>query len=290
MTKLSPLLEELLEKRPLTAMKVLTGMKPSDAASFFAVLPTDRAVSLMSQISAWSASSIIIEMDSVTSAAVLKEMDYQIAAAIVRILPEPHQSNVLDELPRKLRSDISATLTYPVNTVGAQMSLNIIVVSNNDTVGDAMLQLRQIKRSRTGVAFVVNTARRFVGVIGADQLIQSPSDLPLSEIVDPTIKPLSARATLSTIKSLPAWDDYAYLPVVDRERVLIGALARRVFTKATIDLGVGEEATQHSLLGSIADAFFGGSADLARVLSDLDIPNQPAVSKVSRATKEERSL
>lgn len=287
MSKLSPLMIELIEKRPVTAVKALSEMNSSDVAVFFEGLQTHHAALLMSRISAWSASSLVVEMSLDSSAAILSELDYQTTASIMRVLPDANKSQLLAAFPRTLRRNLTATLTYPTNSVGAKMSINIVVMAGDQTVGDAFSQLRQIKSTRTGVAFVVDASRRLLGVVNADELLQRPNESMLSDVMDQSVKPLSARASLSTVKSLPAWDDYPHLPVVDRQKVLIGALARRAFRQVTVD--ASPKPTQApSLLASVTSAFFNSSVGLARVLIDLERPADSTLNKPSRSAGGER--
>lgn len=290
MSKVSPLTIELVEKFPQTAVKVLAALNTSDAAAFFETLPISSALSLMSKISAWSASKLISEMTPVSGAAILAELDYQTAASIMRVIPAEDRKHLLSALPKKLSSDLTSTLTYPADTVGAKMSTNIVVMAADQVVGDAFAELRQIKRTKTGVVFVVEESRKLLGIVNADELLQRSNESPLGEVIDLSVAPVSARARLSTVNSLPAWDDYAHLPVVNRQKILIGALARRTFRQEIIDTPQEQIYTQTpTILMSMASAFFNSSIVLAQVLIDLDVTSKSSVNQPSPSTTGDNS-
>lgn len=290
MSKVSPLTIELIEKHPNTALKVLAALNPSDAAAFLETLPTRHAMSLMSNISAWSASTLISEMTPVSGAAILSELDYQTTASIMRVMQVADRGPFLSALPNKLNRDLVSTLTYPEDSVGANMSTNIVVMAADQTVADAFAELRQIKRTKTGVVFVVDDSRIILGIANADELLRRPNESRLSEVIDTSVVPISARARLSTVKSLPAWDDYAHLPVVNRQKILIGALARRTFRQPIVQTSPDPTETQApTILTSVASAFFNSSVGLAQVLIDFEVKSEAAIDKPSPSAAGEQS-
>ena len=271
MSEISPLTIELIERRPLTAVKVLAAMDAGDLADFFEALPTRYAVALISRISAWSAAAFICEMTPVSGAAVLSELDYQATASIMRVVPEEKQKELLSALPKKLSSDLKSTLTYPADTVGANMSTSVVIMTIDKTVGEAFADLRQIKRTKTGVAYVVDESRKLLGIVTADELLRLSNESRLGDIMEKSVAPISARARLSNIVSLPAWDDYAHLPVVNRQKVLIGALARSTIRQQILEKPIDATNTPTpSILSSAAGAFFGCTVALTRVLIDVE--------------------
>lgn len=292
MSKVSPLTIELIEKRPMTAVKALATMNTSDAAAFFEGLPTRNAISLMSNISAWSASTLISEMTPMSGAAIISELDYQTTASIMRVMQVAEREQILSALPKKLSSDLVSTLTYPADTVGAKMSTNIVVMAADQTVADAFAELRQIERTKTGVVFIVDESRKMLGIANADELLRRSNESRLSEVIDTSVAPISARARLSTVKSLPAWDDYAHLPVVNRQRILIGALARRTFRQPTVETPPNPPQTQAqspTILTSVASAFFNSSVGLAQILIDFEVRSEASTDEPLRSATGDKS-
>lgn len=282
MNTISPLTIELIEKQPLTALKVLAEMNASDAVDFFEVLPTRLTVSLMSKISAWSASMLLSDMAPVNAAVVLSEMDYQMTASILRVMPDANRKKLLSVLPKKLSGNLASTLTFPADTVGAKMSTSIIVMAVDQTVGEAFAELRQIKRTKTGVVYVVDGSQKLLGVVNADELLRLSNETRLGEVIDRSVAPVSARARLSSVKNLAAWDDYAHIPVVDRKLILIGALARSTFRQLIAEKPIDPAQTHsRSLLASLTSAFLNSSVGLAQVLIAFEVKSNTSIKKPS---------
>lgn len=282
MSEVSPLTIELIERRPLTAVKVLAEMNASDAASFFEALPTRYAVSLVSKVSAWSASTLISEMTRVSGAAVLSELDYQTTASIMRVMAAADREEMLSALPKQLSRDLASTLTYPTDTVGAKMSTSIVVMTMDQSVGEAFSELRLIKRTKTGVAYIVDESRRLLGIVTADELLSLSNETRLGTVMEKSVAPISARARLSTVRSLPVWDDYAHVPVVNRQSILIGALARRSLRQLIVDRPASPTQPQPpTIIASVASAFFNSSVGLAQVLIDVEVTSKNSINELS---------
>lgn len=282
MSKVSPLTIELIEKRPLTAVKALAEMSVNDSADFFEALPTRYAVSLMSKISAWSAAGLIAEMTPISGSAVLSGMDYQTSASILRVVPDANRKQLLAALPKKLSSDLASTLTYPADTVGANMSTRIIVMTADQTVRETVSEFRQFKRTKTGVAYVVDGSRKLLGSVNADELLRLAKDTKLGEVIDGSVSSISARARLSAVKSMPAWDDHPFLPVVNRQKMLIGALSRSIFRQSVTEKSIDKLQTSSPIiLSSVASAFFTSSVQLAQILIDIEAKPEASINHSS---------
>lgn len=288
MNKASAFTLALIEKRPLTAAKSLESMTPNDAAAFVKVLPVAQAVAVISSMSAWRASTVLSALNPAKSAPILGQMEYQSAASVLRLVPENERRLQLDALPKKLRRSLQSTLAYASDTVGANMSVMIVSIDANQTVKDALTELRVLQRARTGVAFVVDDAKHLRGVVNASELLQLPGEARLREVMDRSVPSLSARARLASVTGLPAWDDYGQLPVLNRQKQVIGALSRKIALRKSAAAAPQATTTDRgSILGSIAYAFASSVLGLGELLADADdAPPRPetgAPSPQSRA-------
>lgn len=268
MSQLSPLTTELVEKQPRTAARVLAGMQPEDTAAFLEILPARQAATLFAAISAWTASRFLQLMPAVSGAAILNQIDFQISASVMRVMDVEHREPLLDALPNGLARDLKIALAYPNDTVGAHMISRILMLSASASVADACGELRQLKARSIGRVFVINAKREFLGVVDADTLLRHDLTTPLSDLLSDDLPVLSARARIESVQDVGAWEVHAHLPVVNRQKLLIGALSRstlRDLAGVPIDqVGAREES---SLAGDMIGAFVAGSAGLLQLLA-----------------------
>jgi Mg/Co/Ni transporter MgtE len=274
-----PVTIEFLKAHPRSAARALAPMDPADVAAFMASVPTKNAARVLSQMNAWPASIVLSKMPPATGAQVLPEMPYQDAVSLARFISDADWPALADQLPQKLRRDLRVTLAFPTDTVGANMTTTIVTMAADQTVGEARDELRRLRHAKSGMVFVIDASRALCGAITAADLLQGARTSPLSEVMDTKVAPLSARARLSTVTALAAWDDYTQLPVLSRGKKLIGALPRKTAQKAgKLRSSVTAGAASEPIAVSIANAFLMSFLGLVKLLADIDQP-QPAMEK-----------
>jgi magnesium transporter len=269
-----------IDKHPISAARALSAMDPEDAAAFLESIPTRFAARVMARAGAWPCASIIARMEPSDAAAALRELSYQDAAAILRLVPADRRAPVLEEAPVKLRRDLELSLSFPEDTVGAHMTTEIAAMERGNTIADMRAQLRRAPEAEADMVYVVNSERRLLGAISAAELLRRAPEAALGEIMDGDIEPISARARLSSVVDLEAWNHYSALPVVSLQKHLIGALSR----KAAISMGAQRHAAADSLGPSIAAAM--AEAFVVSVIGLAQLTTQGAPSTAREPDRE----
>jgi magnesium transporter len=270
MASSTPLTIAYIEKRPLSAARALDTMDPGDAAAFLETIPTRFAARALSRMGTSPASSLLIRMNATGAAAALKELGYQDAAAILRLTPAEARPALLDELPEKLRRDFEASLSFPEDTVGANMTTAIMTLSSNHTIADALAQIRRSPRMDADTVFVIDDSRMLAGAVTAAQLLRYPENSALGGLMDTNAVSLSARARLSSVTDLEAWDECSFLPVISRQKQVIGALSRRTMRQAAEYRPPRDGVERTSIVVSLAEAYFASAVALSQLLAGVD--------------------
>lgn len=266
-----------IDKHPRSAARALASLDPTDVAAFLDKIPENAAAMVLSQMNAGPAAMVIKRMDG--SAGVLAEMNYQDAVSVVRSLEGKSLRAISDKLAPKLRRDLKTTLSFPPDTVGAQMTTTIVTMTGDQTAAEALVELRRMRRTKAPMVFIIDASKRLLGAVATADLLHSPDARPLAQLMDTGIVPLSARARLDTVTSFSAWTDYSQLPVLDGQKRLIGSLSKKIAWQtslrapATID-GIASP----SIAASMANAFFTSFAGLMQLLADVDQPPAKATS------------
>ncbi len=266
----APLTIAFIEKRPLSAARTLAAMEPDDAAAFLETIPARFAANAFSHMGAWPASALLAKMGAASGGAALRELDYPNATAILRLMSEDRRAQLLTELPEKLQRDFETSLSFPEDTVGAQMTTAIVAMARDHTIADAITQIRQSRKPKTDVVFVIDKARKLAGAASPAALLCYPSKTKLGDIMDANVVSLSARARLSAVSALEAWDDYTQLAVVSRQKQVIGALSRKTAQRGADHYALTDAENPTSIAASIASAFFMSGIGLAQLLGDVD--------------------
>lgn len=275
MVKHSPLTLEFLEQKPLPAGREFAAMKAADAAAFLQTVPTRIAAPVLSAMGAWSAAEVIAKMEATSAAASLQAMNYSDALSILRNISTKNRGGVFDELPEKVRRDFETSLTFPDDTVGAHMVTAVLTLTEAHTVGDAIDLLRRPKKAKLDIIAIVDPARKFVGALTASKLLQYTRDVQLGSIMDQGIAPVSARSAIASLEEISAWQDYSALPVVSRQKLVIGAISRTAVSK----LGMLQRRTRvvasNSFSVAMLDTFMASMLGLIRLVADLEASPKP---------------
>ena len=263
-----------IDKRPAAAARVLTSIDADDAAALLGSIPTRYATTALAHMSAWAASCVVSRMNVDKVAATLKGLHYQNAAAILRLLDHEVLAQILDAMPTAIQRDFRRTLAFPADTVGAHMTTSILALREDHNVADARDQIRRAKAADANCVIVVDEAHRLLGLTDPVALLRSPGNTQLTRIIDTDTGPLSARARLAAVADLEAWDRYSSLPVISRQKVVIGVLNRAALRSLLQADEQSDSGTERGLGSSLAEALAACIGGLARLLNPDDVQQQ----------------
>ncbi len=272
-----------IKTHPRSAARVLASMDPTDTAAFLQTVPAKDASAVLSQMNVRPASIILKHMDTIAGVQVLSDMSFQDVVSVARLLDIGNRKVLMDQMPRKLSRDVETSLSFPSDTVGANMETTITTMRGDQTAADALAELRQLRRTKSGMVFVIGASKTLRGAVGVADLLQSPAEVPLQDLMNRTVPPLSARARLDAVASLDAWEDYGQLPVLDGQKKLIGALTRKIARQARDrETAILFDGVSLSFAASIANAFLTSFVGLWQLLADVEQPPSNSEQKPLR--------
>lgn len=258
-----------IERRPLAAARVLAAIDPGDAAALVESIPSRVSIRAFHHIDAWAAAAVVERMSAASAAGLLRALDLPAAMAILRLLASDVRAQILGALSQKLRRDFEISLSYPADAVGAHMSTAVMTMSRAATVQDALEVMKRSPAAAGDVVFVVDGSKKLLGTVTAAALLRLPEPSALGDIMDDPPAAVSARARLTAVAGLEAWDLSAYLPVTNRQKQIIGVLLRRAMRQALIPGRAEGPAQQATIAASMAEAFLVGTYGLAQLLADV---------------------
>ncbi len=271
MAEISALSLSFIERQPAAAAAAVSELDPSDAAAFLNAVPARYGGAIIARTASWSASLIIAEMQRSAASALLQQIFFQDAAAIFRLLPEDKRDVLLDAIPKGLREDLETSLSFPTETVGANMTPNVVALRATNTVEDALDEIRRTSQDSPQSVYIVTKDRKLIGAIEVTDLLRHSPSATLGEIASNAPEALSARASLRSAVAHVGWLDHLFLPVISRRKYLIGAISRKAMTTETRK--VSADRHQSTVIGATVEAYFDAAAGLARLLAD--VPSAP---------------
>jgi len=230
-------LRAVLEQNDLNhAVRLIEALRAPDQAEVFEALPETDRVALLPQ------------MNPEHSADLLEELEDQEAAGLVRALPEATAVRIIEEMepdeiadllgvvePRYAQDlltrledpeEIHPLLLHPQDTAGGLMTSQFLALRRRMTAAEALQAVHAWKPEDDTLTylFVVDMHGHLVGEVSLRQLIVAEPGTQLSELMDPDVISVAAGADQEEVARLMTRYDLLYLPVVDRQQVLLGVI------------------------------------------------------------------
>jgi predicted transcriptional regulator len=132
--------------------------------------------------------------------------------------------------------------------------------------GEALAELKEQGADLRYYVHVVDDDLVLSGVLSVRELVASPMNASLAEVMRRPVETLSAWAGRNAILRHPGWSRYPSLPVVDEMGRLVGVFPYRTFRQLQ---GAFEEERDPSALGlalALGELFWWGAVNLFRGL------------------------
>ncbi len=243
----------LREGKPTEAVEVLARLHPADRAEVFChldradqnrlltLLTPEEIGEILEYMTEDERHEVATRMELGTLSRVLDEVDSDVAADVLHELPRGEVEQVLSQMKAKERAEVERLLPYADASAGGLMLPVPVVLRPWMTAEDAINLLRREKPDTDIVyyLFVVDENDRLVGVVSLRQLVIADPDTPIGQIMDPQVIYVGPDTDQEEVARLMEHYDLLALPVVDRDRRLLGM----VLIEDVVDV-IEEEATE----------------------------------------------
>ncbi len=211
-------------------------------------IPPADGANVMEHLSVGKAAEVAEYLDPVTAGNILAEMEPQDAARVIEDMPPPEASMVLaampaddrvdvmehvgrelheellTELPPATASEVRALEKFAPDTAGGIMNTQFTALPEQWSVEEAIAELRRLgsRQQPMFYTYVVDQRGVLRGVISMRDLILSPLDLRLHQIMHREVKAIAATMDQEKVADQFRKYNYLALPVVDAHNVLLG--------------------------------------------------------------------
>jgi len=247
------ILELITERKYSKLRELLSELNPADIALLFEEVPQREIPFLFRILPKEPAAEVFVEMDSDTQQflieafsdaelrEILDELFMDDTVDIIDEMPATVARRILKQTDAATRRMINKLLAYPDDSAGSIMTTEYISLKGEMTVDEAFDRIRAIGFDTEMIyaCYVTDRSRRLQGYVTVKDLLLSPKDKKVKEIMDENV----IFATTLEDKELVAGQfekyDLVALPVVDTENRLVGI----VTVDDAIDV-MQEEATE----------------------------------------------
>ena len=206
------------------AAEVVSRCDKHTAAAIFNFLPDSAKPDIASYLEPEAAADIMRDMPSDEAADILEEMDPDDSADVLAEFDKSRSSQVIEQMDDDEAEDVRRLMTYPDDTAGGIMTTDLVALSQDATVLDALdaiasedpdAQLHQV--------YVTDADKRLVGIVTIVTLIhQKKRDIRLRDIMEQDFVFVPSNMDQEEVARTLSKYSLSVLPVVDADGVLLG--------------------------------------------------------------------
>lgn len=227
--------------------RLLEAIPPKDRVQLWANIDTSTQGDILKNLSKEIRTQLLSEMqvDAIVEAA--KSLDMDDLADIVPDLPKSALHNLLLTLDHKHRDHLKRVLSYPEDSAGGLMNIDIITVRDDVNVRTVIRYLRLLKEMPidTDQIFVVDRTYKYLGSIHISTLLTNEAEQSIAPLINKELQPISAELPEREVAHLFEQRNLISTPVVDKNNELIG----RITIDDVVDV-IRDEA-EHSVLSMV---------------------------------------
>lgn len=236
--------EILSDVHPSEIATLLQNVDPDHYPVILEALDTETASEVILELDPEHREDILEEFDADRIADIADEMDSDDAADLIGELPAQTAQSVLEKMDPEEAKDVKPLLKYPEDTAGGIMQTELVKVSQNSTVRDAINWIRLIADEVEDfqLVFVTDTNDKLLGQIPLSRLVLATPATNVSSIMEPVEITTTPYVDQEEVAKLFQKYDILSLPVVDSHGVLQG----RITADDVLDV-ITEEASEDML-------------------------------------------
>ncbi|HRP08350.1 MAG TPA: magnesium transporter [Gemmatimonadales bacterium] len=207
-------------------------LEPADLADVLAALDENERIELVRALPPELSSQALVEMpEDAHAEETLAALDPEQAAEIVEELEVDDAADILGELEQERilagvedRSDVDRLLGYDEESAGGLMTTSLVTVTDIDTVGFALEAIRRQAEDVDDVfeIFVVDGARRLVGSLPFRELVLSPPERLVRDVMETADVRVAPEDDQEHVARQMARYNIPSVPVVDSAGRLLG--------------------------------------------------------------------
>ncbi len=205
---LAEILEEFEQKQLVMVFRLLV---KEEAAETFAYMNSDMREVLINALTDSELEEVMEEMYLDDTVDVLEEMPANVVDRLLLVTDE------------EKRAQINQLLQYPEDSAGSVMNVDYIALSQEMTVEEAILKIRQVGLNRETIyTCYVTEKRHLIGVVDIKDLLTTGESRSIEEIMDTNMLYAQTTDDQEEVARMIMKYGLIALPIVDHEHCMVG--------------------------------------------------------------------
>jgi magnesium transporter len=214
----------------------LSDLRPADIADILEQLDVEDAGAVLDRLDTETAADTLNEVQYSFQSELLGELDPERASDLLEMLPPDDAADILSEMlpadaerllnlmPADESQPIRDLLRYAGETAGGIMTNEVLALTLNATVEDALTYLRQHSEHLEMVyyLYIVDEDHHLVGVVSLRQLVIAEPTTHMQDLIDHDVIKVQFDTDQEEVARIISKYDLLGVPVVDADNHLIG--------------------------------------------------------------------
>ncbi len=227
---------------PKEAVATVRALPSRDAAIAFRLLGKDESVTVFDWLGPAAQAELVARLGHTEIADVFAALDPEEQAWLLDEVPAKVAKRLLSSLPAEELDAAMVLLGYPHGSIGRRMAPQVLRTTSAETVAELLARVRASSGDTATLTHlpVLAADRTLVGMVDTLALLRHAPDTPVGAVMDPKPVFVHTEDDAEQVARHVLDDGELLLPVVDRERRLVGVLP--IADAARIDrLAVAED-------------------------------------------------
>ena len=230
---------ELIENKRFVQLKeILSEMQPADIAEIFEeakdkeipvlfrILPKELAAEVFVEFDSDKQKLLVNAFSDNELREVLDELFMDDTVDLIEEMPATVAKRILKHTDANTRRMINQLLAYPDDSAGSIMTTEYIDLKKNMTVDEAFDRIRNkgIDTETIYTCYVIDSRRNLLGTVSLRDLLLNKKDCIIKDLMDENVIFANTLDDKEEVAGLFDRYDMLALPVVDKERRLVGII------------------------------------------------------------------
>jgi len=244
-------------------LNILVGNHPADIAKVIQGLSEENQIYVFGLLDAETAADVLMELDEVTREHLISDIDDDRLTALVDEMASDDATDLVAELPQEiadkvLRSidkvgsaEVKALLRHEEDTAGGIMAMEFVSVYEDETVEEAIRQIRTKAEEVNQVynVYVVDAVGKLVGVLPLKKLLLAKGSQKVKDLMNIDVISVPTDMDQEEVANFFRRYDLVSMPVVNK----VGKLVGRITVDDVVDVLKEEASEDMQRMAGIAD-------------------------------------
>jgi len=216
----------LSTQHPADIAAAITRLRPEDILNVIETVGNHTGLEVFSNLEKDTQRACIESADPERVISFFEHLSADEQVDLLKLLSPEAKESVLGLLKRSEREDLMRLVRFEEGTAGSAMTTDFFALRPEITAGQALAEIRRRYEEAETIytIYVTDDHDRLKGVASLKDLVLSPSDRPISNIMNPNVISVTVEEDVELVAKKIARYDLLALPVVNLSRELKGII------------------------------------------------------------------